>query len=485
MNNGVLYRKVLTMTFVLCAAALLCRVTKGYFSVVMVVLGLYWAMTRQYGKAMSCYVFFFFLIILNPFILPRPPVMNWVARLGPLLIGMVLVLMAQRRSGPHRLPLGAIFIYLICAVFSSYTGWCPKVSYLKMANFIVFLLGFWIGTQNLIGYQKELEVVRVFILSLAVITVFGSLCTLPFPAIAYPLDLRMAKVFREEGMDAATAYFQFHGIGMALFAGITFHSQTLGPLMSFLFVLVLADALFIESKLTMLHLVLLGTMPALLFMTRSRSAFLAFVVGVTMILWQVVPKIRISPRLRTHMRNLAMGGGVLLVIGMGIAEVSNETISRWIRKTDDIQYDNRSWTEAVTASRIGLAEASMYEFYRKPMLGMGFQVNYESEYLYGDKEGLILSAPIEKGLLPLMVLGEGGVIGVLAFVVFLVSFYATCYRRKYMVTIAVFTTFLAANMGEATFFSPGGAGGIEWLLMAVGGFCIDMIVLTRNRVVVV
>ena len=480
MNDTNLYRKVLKTTFFLCATVLLCRVTKGYFTVALVALGLYWAFTSQTGKALACYAFMPVLLMFNPYIVPKTAVLGWSLRLGPLLVGMMLAMMAMRRRGTYRIPLGAIYVYLVCAAVSSCTGWAPKISYLKIANFVLFMLGFWIGTQNLQNSPKDLETIRIFFLSLAVLTVFGSACTLPFPAIAYPLDLSLAAVARTEGLDAATAYFKSQS-GMTLFAGITVHSQTLGPMLSCLFALVLADALFVERKFTKLHLALLGGMPVLLFMTRSRTAFFAFMVGLVMILWHVVPRIKISAGLRKHVKNMAMAGGMLMVLGLGIAELSNKTVSRWLRKTDDVMYDKRSLTEAVTDTRIGLAEESLYEFRQNPLMGMGFQVNWESRSLYGNKAGLVLSAPVEKGLLPMMILGEGGIVGVIAFIVFLCAFYSKCYRRKYMVTIAMFTTFLATNIGEATFFSPGGGGGIIWIMTAVGGFCADMMILVRNR----
>ena len=42
--------------------------------------------------------------------------------------------------------------------------------------------------------------------------------------------------------------------------------------------------------------------------------------------------------------------------------------------------------------------------------------------------------------------------------------------------------FLVTNMGEATFFSPGGGGGFLWMLCVVGGFALDTILLYRSNV---
>jgi len=79
-----------------------------------------------------------------------------------------------------------------------------------------------------------------------------------------------------------------------------------------------------------------------------------------------------------------------------------------------------------------------------------------------------------------MILGEGGIVGAFAFLAFLVSFYHKCKKRRLMVTSAMFTTFLASNMGEATFFSPGGTGGILWMICVVGGFVVDTVVISSQ-----
>ena len=86
----------------------------------------------------------------------------------------------------------------------------------------------------------------------------------------------------------------------------------------------------------------------------------------------------------------------------------------------------------------------------------------------------VISAPIEKGVLPLMILGETGIVGGFVFIVFLIVFYNTCSKKKYAVTATLFTVFMALNLGESIFFSTSGAGGILWVMSMVGGFTIDM-----------
>lgn len=481
-KNKRLYKDVLRMLIAIVASIILCKYSKGSFSLVMVAAALIWALTGAYGKALSCFAFFPFLAVMNSFLLPKPEVLGVAIRFGPLLIGLCMVLFASNRSAGHRLPLGSLFIYLGCAVISSIGGWCAKISFLKLVYFIFYILGIWIGTQNLQNRAKDIQILRSFFLALTVVIVFGSVMTLPFPTIAYPLDIRLMEVLKNEGIAAAEVYFDTREQTMNLLAGVTFHSQTLAPLVTISFVIVLLDMMLIERRTTLLHLSILIVAPIILFMTRSRTGLFSFAVGLAMVLLYAVRRLNTSYDLRVKIKGMAMVGMTILVIALAGLEATDHTVTKWLRKTDDISGDTRKLGTALTESRMGLAELSMDEFKRNPFLGMGFQVNFETQQLFGNRPGLVLSAPIEKGLLPLMILGEGGVVGVIAFLIFLSIFYSNCARKKYIATITMFTTFLATNIGEATFFSPGGAGGIMWMMCMVGGFTLDTIILYRRQI---
>jgi hypothetical protein len=96
-------------------------------------------------------------------------------------------------------------------------------------------------------------------------------------------------------------------------------------------------------------------------------------------------------------------------------------------------------------------------------------------------QGLVLTAPIEKGLLPIMVLGETGIVGITCFIIFLMSFYSGAMRKKLYITMAMFTILLSTNIGEATFFSPGGMGGLLWTICLFGGYSIDLTLMQHNQ----
>ncbi len=153
----------------------------------------------------------------------------------------------------------------------------------------------------------------------------------------------------------------------------------------------------------------------------------------------------------------------------------------WARKTSDVSADKRSLTEALTSSRMGLMAMSLREFRRNPLIGSGFQVaEYTREQTRG--KGFVISASVEKGVLPVMVLGETGILGEICFLIFLASFFGICMQRKYFVTTTMMAVFFVTNMGEATLFSPGGIGGILWMMCCVGGFTLDTTILFRKNI---
>ena len=151
----------------------------------------------------------------------------------------------------------------------------------------------------------------------------------------------------------------------------------------------------------------------------------------------------------------------------------------FLRKTSDLADIDRqeSLTESMTKSRMGLVERGMANFREQPMIGNGFQVSKEMQGYDMSEMGLLLSAPIEKGVLPVMVLEEGGVVGGALLVAFLVAFYVKYRRLQFTCFLSTFTVFLGLNSGEAAFFSTSGGGGILWMIC----FCALLMDVHRHR----
>ena len=267
-----------------------------------------------------------------------------------------------------------------------------------------------------------------------------------------------------------------------LFSGITDHSQTLAPFMAIMIIYVAADMLFIERRVAPLQTGMIITMLVMLFMTRSRTGLFAVAVSGFVMVNYIFNKVFIPSDLKRKLHSAMLLGGVLLLLVMALMEVRSQSFTKWLRKTNDLAADYRSMDEAITQTRQGTIDQCMYEFNQNRFMGIGFQVSEQVKALYDLSSGLVLSAPIEKGLLPLMVLGEGGIVGAILFYVFVIGFISGCIKRKYYVSLLLFIDFFCTNIGEATFFSPGGPGGVMWAVFALGGFSMDqMIKLSEQR----
>lgn len=476
-----IYKLTGKMVAFLVLAIALCHLSRGYIMPVFTLVGVCMALANNLGWALVFFVMMPFFVILSPGITGATSSLYGPSlRFGPLLIGLVLAIHGASRKGRHKLPLIGIIPFVMAAIISSVDGWVPSVSLIKLANFCVFLFGIWFGTQNLQQRPKDVLLLRSFFLAMACLLVFGSIPTMAIPSIGYATSLTWQLW---HGMGTAEEIFRQMKAegGVTLFCGITNHSQALAPLLAMTVGWVLCDMFLLERRFRWLHLSIIIFALPLVYMTRSRVGLVSVMVALFMSTFYAARKVQLSANLRSRISQGVMVGGGVLVVVVVIAQLSTGAMSRWMRKTNDAGADDRSLVDALTSSRLGLLEQSLYEFRRNPLFGSGFQVAEYTRDLVAVNKGFILSAPIEKGIAPVMVLGETGIVGEGCFIIFLVTFCGTCVRRKYIVTFSLFIVMLATNMGEATIFSPGGVGGILWMFSAVGGFTIDTYLLYRRQ----
>ena len=458
------------------------RYTKSVALFGVVLYGIWAAFSHKVGTTFFCYMLLNLCVLSNPFILPKSGfIFTLAVRGGCFFIGLALTMEGVRRAGRYRLPFGLLWAYLGVMMLSSATGWYPKVSYLKLIQFSVFLLSLSVGLQNLENCERDVWTMRKCMLGISLFVIGGSFLLWPFPqysslkAVAWYGDAALVDVQAQAVAEA----------GANLLCGSLFQSQALSAVDACLTGWLICDMLFVEKRTTFFHLVLISLGVFILALTRSRTGLFAFCVAVGMLITYLMPRIRLPIRVKARVQHLILLGAVVLGAVMLIAELRDNTITKLVRKKDDLAADDRSLTEAVTSSRMGLIEKSTRDFKLNPLWGMGFQVEERHRYhIKGHTGGFfIFSASIEKGLLPVMVLGEGGLVGALVFASFLLVFYVVCTQRRLLITATLFAVFLGTNMGEATFFSPGGPGGLEWLVSVAGGFAIDMILLNERRAV--
>ncbi len=475
MFNRLQLKQVFHQLLVILGVLLLSRFTKNWGFIFVSLYGVACCIDRKIGQALVVFLLISFLPMVNPFIMPRYGQFVMIARISSMLMSLALLASGISRPGPHRLPLDLLFVYLFIAAFTSLQGYAPLVSELKVVNFLFLLLAISVGTRNLHRSPGDILFLRNTYLAIIAFTVYGSLLTLPFPHIAYLTSLRSAMA--NYGLDYA--YEAAAGNNRLLFSGATTHSQFLGPLSACCLGWLLCDMWLVERRWNPLHTALMVPIPVIAFMTRARIALFSLVVAVIASFFICLPKAKLSQKFKARFYSAVFMFLFALLALASVAEFRNHTISRWIRKTDDVTSDERTLGDALTQSRQGAIAENLRDFRRNRLFGSGFQVS--RKMAGGGSSSSLFSAPVEKGLLPLMVLGESGLLGSTVFVFFLVSFFSVCKVKRYSATATLFIVFLATNMAEATFFSPAGAGGVFWSLLVVGGFTIDMAVAARRQ----
>ena len=466
-------RAAFRSAMIICGLVLLNKVTKNWSFLGLAFYGVVVAAKQKLGKSICVYLLIAFLPAINLMLAPRYGHYAMIARLSSLVITTALVLGAGTRPGHHQIPIGTIFLYLAVAFFSSIFGYFPLISHLKILNFSFFILGIYIGTRNINLRIHDIDEIRHMILAIVLLLTYGSLLTLPFPSIAYFTSLQHA--VRGQGIASANEFFA-SGQRLLLFTGIGTTSQFTGPACACMFGWLLCDMWLVKKKLSVFHLALMAPIPFICYLSRSRLAFFILILAMLLTTLSCLPHARVSRRVKSSFIGLAILGAIMLIALSAIAEIHSGTITKWLRKQYDTTdtSDDRSLGTAITSSRQGLIELNLRDFRRNILLGSGFQVDSETKAKFKSGRASLFSATIEKGILPLMILGETGILGACAFSIFLIVFYHTCKQKRYMATSTLFTVYLATNMAEATFFAPSGGGGSLWILLVVGGFVIDM-----------
>lgn len=468
-NSSFNLKEITKLVISFVAIIFLSRFSKGYGLYLLMPLAFYFGHRKNIKGLFFLFISICVFKILNPFVYLSLPKAFKSLEYSLLIVEFFLISFGINRNGDRKLPLGGLYIYLFFALMSSIGGYFFLISLLKLIKMTFFVTAIYFGSKNL--SRSDYAFVRSMIFAMAIVIIYGSIAMLPFPSIAYYTSMK--RVVYQHGLEYADYSFSTDSGGVNLFSGITMHSQTLGPLLALLFVLIISDSLFVEHGLSFFHLFLALPLPVLIYMTRSRTALLTIIVGVYVIIFLALPLFRERYKIKAKVVGIAYSILICLAVFSIIMEIKGGIISSLVRKTASTENDNRSFSEAVTSSRQGLISVCMEDFKTNKLFGIGFQVAKGFKEAYRNGYISIFSAPVEKGLLPLVVLSESGVVGSIVFIFFLISFYSDCRRRRRLVLISLSASFFASNMGEATFFSPGGGGGFLWLVCMMGGFCLD------------
>lgn len=251
------------------------------------------------------------------------------------------------------------------------------------------------------------------------------------------------------------------------FQGVLNHPQAFGPTMALLGAWAMAHLLG-EKRPPWSKIVLAGVCLVLVVLSEARTAGLALIFGVGIAIL-LTPRlaglpVRVAlPGLRSK-RTLAVVA--LALVGVVVAGAQLESVvTNFIAKSG--RANATTLLDAYEGSRGKKIDEMWANITTKPLQGVGFGI--ASDPLEMDVErdpilGLPVSAAVEKGVLPVAVLEEVGLIGFLAVALWVFMLMRRSARGG-LVPVTVGLTALLMNMGEATLFSPGGMGLLSLILL--------------------
>lgn len=249
------------------------------------------------------------------------------------------------------------------------------------------------------------------------------------------------------------------------FQGFLNHPQSFGPTIALVGVLI-GGRLLGERKPAWRDIVLLGVCVVLVILSEARTAGLAMVLGIlgSALLSPVFSGIshkRMLPGLRSRRFQTVALAAVAGIIIAGPFLAS--TLSNYLFKRSD----TTSLIAAADASRGALIEKMLLNIQQNPWTGIGFGIASEPAYMEVERDpvlGLPISAVVEKGVMPMAVVEELGVIGAIAIFMWFLEVLrrgARCGASQFAVLITV----LFVNLGESMFFSVGGMGMLLLILL--------------------
>jgi hypothetical protein len=259
-----------------------------------------------------------------------------------------------------------------------------------------------------------------------------------------------------------------NGVG---FQGILNQPQLFGVTAGLLLTYATAKALSGRSHQTIIYLIL-SMAAASVFLSKARVAMLSPVLAITASLaFSLISKRLSSSMLNGLKRPLPW---VFLALVIVLLTLRLDTIQSYL--SDFLSKGRRagftSIFEAYSNSRGVKVEQMQRNISSDPWVGVGFGMPSGPAYMMEIKRDPIfdlpVGAPVEKGMLPLAVFEETGIIG---FAIFMIWMIIALFSASGGTSgqLPIFMYILISNLVEATLLSPGGLGLVFLILL---GWCI-------------
>jgi len=257
------------------------------------------------------------------------------------------------------------------------------------------------------------------------------------------------------------------------FQGVTKHPQYYGSLLALFLSYLSVQFLYARERFKqpwIFYLLFLGAFVSLV-MTHARTGMFTFVLSVLASISLVYVSSIDRKRKKKALKYLIPALFLILVLVVW----KFDAVKTFAYKSQNAKISDRLDSSRLTRTRAGLAEASMYNFKRSPIIGNGFAApsgvhDFKVKYLPGTS--IPISASIEKGVIVFAVLEEGGIIGFALFIFAIWTSLLFRIQQNVFYSVALLAPLLS-NMGDFTFFSMNGAGPMMmiFLMLAPSASC--------------
>lgn len=436
---------------ILIVLGLTMKFTQGAALIVLVPMAFYSLSKRDAYGVLWAVLIAVVSIVTNSWLMPKGLVYVIIQRGIMTILGCVMLFqIAGQKSSPLVKPMLPILVYILYMIPVSIKGWAPIISMLKLFLFAVVFIALFASANSAINSKGDARKIRNMFLAVACFFVFGSLLVMPIGSIAY--------MNANELMNTPDV--------KSLFKGLMVHSQTLGPSMAMIGILIFSDLVFVIQRIDKLYIAMLLIIPFLIIKTGSRTGMGAFIAGVMIVTYRLLKAKGIKISWRNKVFSLLMVTAIVGMIVILTISQTRESVFNFIIKYGD--GDVALTSENILKSREHKLNSAIDNWRRSPWVGNGFQVSEDMYYTKIDSIGTMLSAPVEKSTWAYAILEEGGIIGEIIFVIFLFGAIFVMYKRQAYVGATLLFSFMMLNFGEFTFFSMSGCGGFFWELVFLG-----------------
>lgn len=283
-----------------------------------------------------------------------------------------------------------------------------------------------------------------------------------------PEDLRRLLLF----VALASVPFLFTSHGYARngtgFQGVLNHPQAMGPSMAILASLILSEVLM-DRRPALWKMGALTLSVGFVLASEARTAGFSLLLGsmsAALISSSGSTRQRFGSLVGLRSRRMVIALSLGLLLGLAQAERVERGLKGFVGKRGG----SSEVLEAYERSRGPLITEMWEGFLKHPFVGNGFGLPSSTGNLkvaYDPSTGLPTSAPVEKGVLPLAILEEVGIVGFIAVGLWIWGGIRRSAARG-ITPLAIGLTCLLTNLGEATLFSPGGMGLLVLICMSWG-----------------